>query len=111
MTDLLDPNVKNTNSPNSGNEKLPNFIAILVLGIVSIVSCYPLGVPGIICGVIGLSLWKKNKALYDQNPEKYASYSYKNAKAGSICAIIGISVSSAWLFFWLLMLIGGSFRF
>lgn len=112
IDDLLDPSVRETNTGGGQKEKLPNFIAILVLGIVSIVACYPFGVPGLICGIIALSLWKKNSDLYIANPGKYADYSYRNAKAGRICAIIGICVSAAWILFFLFALVlGNGLRF
>ena len=112
IDDLLDPSVRETKSGNVPQEKLPNFIAILVLGIVSIVGCYPFGIPGLICGIIALSLWNKNNRLYQSNPDHYASYSYRNAKAGRVCAIIGICVSSAWILFFLFAIVlGNGLRF
>lgn len=71
--------------------KLPNATAVLILGIVSIVSCCCYALPGIITGVIALVLYKKDKALYDANPAMYSDYN--NLNAGRILAIIGISLS------------------
>ena len=88
--DLLDPSTS-TNPYQS--KPLPNATATLVLGICSIVGCLFYGVPGLICGIIALVLHKKDKALYQANPSMY-EMSYKNAKAGFICAVIGTSLSA-----------------
>lgn len=104
LDDLLDPGVKHKPEVGSGGsgEKLPNANATLTLGIISIVGCWLYAVPGIICGIIALAIHRKDKALYLSNPERYEQ-SWKNAKAGNICAIIGTSISSAYL---LLLIIG-----
>ena len=44
-------------------QKLPNATAVLVLGILSIVTCCCYGIPGIVAGIIGLVLYKKDNAL------------------------------------------------
>lgn len=102
MEDLLDTGnkVSNDNSPNA----VPNSSAVLVLGIISIATCWLYGVPGIICGIIALVLHKKDKELYMTNPEKYEA-SFKNSKAGNICAIIGLSVSSLFIVFLIVYII------
>ncbi|GAB5418820.1 MAG: hypothetical protein Crog4KO_02000 [Crocinitomicaceae bacterium] len=91
--DILESELKDINSGGGGNGQLPNAVATLVLGIVSIVGCLFYGLPGLICGVIGLSLHSKDKKLYNSNKAKYES-SYKMANAGYICAIIGTSLSA-----------------
>lgn len=92
LDDLLDPDVKE-GSGSVGSSKLPNANAILTLGIISIVGCFLYGIPGLICGIIALSLYSKDKKIYLSNPSKYEQ-SHKNAKAGFICAIIGTSLSA-----------------
>lgn len=72
---------------------LPNATAILVLGIIGIVGCFCYGVPGLICSIIAMVLFSKDKKLYEASPELYTEASFKNAKSGRICAIIGISLS------------------
>jgi hypothetical protein len=72
---------------------LPNATAVLVLGIIGIVGCFCSGLPGIICSIISLVLYKKDKTLYTINPELYTAESYKNENTGRICAIIGLSIS------------------
>ncbi len=75
---------------------LPNSTAVLVLGIISIVfgMCY--GVIGLICAIISLVLYSKDKKLYIQSPQSYTPSSYSNLKAGRICAIIGLITSAIW---------------
>ncbi len=69
---------------------LPNATATLVLGIVSIVFC---GI-GFITGTIAIVLHRSDKRLYDSDPMTYEQ-SYKNARAGYICGIVGVCVSVA----------------
>jgi hypothetical protein len=89
--DLLDPTVNQSNN-NFGNGQVPNATAVLVLGIISIVGCIFYGIPGLICGIIAIVLHKKDKAVYLTNPAMYET-SFKNSKAGNVCAIIGLSLS------------------
>ena len=88
--------------------ELPNATVVLVLGIVSIVTCCCYGVVGIICGIISLVLAKSATTLYVSNPEKYTEGSYKNMTAGKICAWVGIILSALYLFFtiWIFATIG-----
>lgn len=76
-----------------GPEAVPNATAVLVLGILSIVTCWLYGIPGIVMGIIAISMHKKDKALYLSNKTKYEQ-SFKNSKAGFICGIIGLSLSA-----------------
>ena len=72
---------------------VPNSVAVLVLGIVSIALCWCYGVIGIASGIVALILGQKASALYEENPDAYNLASYNNLKAGKICAIIGICLS------------------
>jgi len=99
--DILDPEIKDT-SFNGEQSPLPNAVATLVLGIISIVGCLFWGIIGLICGVIALSLHGKDKRLYKSNPSRYSN-SYKMANAGYICAIIGVSLSA--IYFLLILFI------
>ena len=85
----------------NGNQKLPNATATLVLGIISIALCWAAGIPGIICGIIAIVLYRKDKKLYDAAPSKYVEASFKNAKAGFICGIIGLSFSALYLIYYI----------
>ncbi len=86
-----------------GTQKaLPNSTAILILGICSIVLCFCyfcIGFLGITCGIIALVLAKGDNKLYIENPEKYTEASFSNLKAGKVCAIIGLCMSSLYLLF------------
>ena len=112
--DLLDPGVTQSNDLGyAGQQKtIPNANAVLVLGIISIVGCVLYGIPGLVCGIIALSLFKKVKTTYLSNKPMYET-SYKNANAGYICAIIGTILSALYFLFFLIILLtaasGGAF--
>jgi len=72
---------------------IPNSTVVLVLGIISIVTCVCYGVPGLICGIIALVLAGKSKMMYEVEPELYTISSINNLRAGRICAIVGVSLS------------------
>jgi hypothetical protein len=80
-----------------GQQQLPNASGVLVLGIISIVGCFCYGIIGLICGIIAIALSVKSNALYTQNPSLYTESSYKNMKAGRVCAIIGLSLSALYI--------------
>ncbi len=71
---------------------LPNGTAVLVLGILSILTCCCYGVIGLTLGIIALVLAKKDLKLYQESPELYLNY--KNINTGKILGIIGIVLSS-----------------
>ena len=75
--------------------QLPNGTAVLVLGILSILTCCCWGITGLLLGIIALVLAKKDIALYAENPELYSNYN--NINTGRILAIIGIVLSSIML--------------
>jgi len=78
-------------------QKLPNSNAVLILGILSILTCCCWGIVGMILGIMALVLAKKDMALYAQNPELYEGYS--NINTGRILAIIGIALSAVYFVF------------
>ena|SRR6201986_5172061 len=84
---------------NQTQRPLPNATAVLVLGIVSIVTCACYGIPGIICGIIAMVLSSKDLRLYNADPTLYTPGSLSNLKSGRICGIIGLSLSAAYLVF------------
>ncbi len=98
----MDQNDQNQQIPqgNYGQQQqpLPNATAILVLGILSIVLCQPLGIAALIMGNQSIS-------LYNQNPGLYTEGSLGTVKAGRICGIIGLCLIALWIF---LMLAGVS---
>lgn len=71
---------------------LPNGTTVLILGILSIITCCCWGFIGLILGIIALVLAKKDLVLYNENPELYLNYS--NLKIGRTLAIIGIVLSA-----------------
>ncbi len=87
-------------------KKLPNATAVLVLGILSIVTCCCYGILGIILGVVALVLYSKDQKLYLENPDEYANYS--NLKTGRVLAIIGIILSVIFIIYliWAVSYIG-----
>jgi M penetrans paralogue family 26 len=76
---------------------LPNATAVLVLGILSIVFCFCYGFIGLVLGIIALVLASKDKKLYAAYPGEYSEGSFKNLKAGRICAIIGLILSALFI--------------
>lgn len=86
---------------------LPNATAVLVLGIIGILTCCCYG-GGLIFGIIALILAAKDRRLYQTNPAAYKEGSYKNLNAGRICAIIAIVLSVLCILFmiWYINLIG-----
>lgn len=110
--DILDPEIKQMNNNNGDSGDLPNAVATLVLGILSIIGCFFFGIVGLICGIIAIALHTKDRKLYEQDKSYYAN-SYKTANGGYICAIIGLVLSVIYLIFFVLALAngGGSFHY
>lgn len=86
-------------SSNSKQEELPNHTAVLVLGILSIVTCCCYGFVGIVLGVVALFLASSSNKLYVENPDKYTPASLKNLKTGKLCAIIGLALSALYFLY------------
>ncbi|WP_440881526.1 CCC motif membrane protein [Tenacibaculum sp. C7A-26P2] len=78
-------------------KQLPNATAVLVLGIISIISCCCYGIPGIILGITALILYRQDKVKYDLNPRVYSNFQTLNT--GKILAIIGIILSFSYMIF------------
>ena len=74
---------------------LPNGTAVLVLGLLSIITCCCYGFIGLILGIIALVLANKDLKIYQENPELYLNY--KNVSIGRVLGIIGIVLSSLFL--------------
>lgn len=87
-----------------GQINLPNATAVLVLGIISIATCWCYGIVGLVCGIIALVLGGKSMKLYNENPQAYTTKSYNNTKAGRICAIIGTILSGLYLVYVIVIL-------
>ena len=69
-------------------QKLPNSITVLVLGIISIITICCGGIISVITGGIGVMLSKKDEGLYQSNPSIYSGY--QNLKIGKILCWIGL---------------------
>ena len=76
---------------------LPNSTAVLVLGIISIPTCFCYGIIGLTCGIIALILASKDMTRYKVDPSLYKEGSVKNLKAGKVCAIVGTSLSAIYV--------------
>ncbi len=87
------------NQPLGGQISVPNSTGVLVLGIISIALCWCYGIIGLASGIIALIMAGKAKALYEAEPDKYTESSFKNLKAGRICALIGTILSSLYAVF------------
>ncbi len=89
----------------NAQQSLPNATGILVMGIISIATCWCYGIAGLALGIISIVLSNKAKRLYEENPNTYTESSYKNMKAGRTCAIVGICLSGAYLVFIIIYLL------
>ncbi|WP_299215005.1 CCC motif membrane protein [uncultured Dokdonia sp.] len=70
-------------------QKLPNATISLILGIISFIACcFSWGIGGILLSGIALFLAKKDKKLYEENPDNYENYG--QVKTARIIAIIGL---------------------
>ncbi len=78
-------------------QSVPYSTSVLVLGILSIVTCWCYGIPGIVLGIIALVQAKKANEAYFANPGQYLQSSYNNMKAGRVCAIIGLILSCCYM--------------
>lgn len=98
MTDLNQQQSYSNMQPKA----LPNATAVLVLGILSIITCCCYGILGVVLGIIALILAGKDMKMFKATPDNYTQASYKNLNAGRICAIIGLILSSLvvlWIIF------------
>lgn len=76
-------------------QKLPNATPVIILGILSIITCCCYGVVSILLGGIGIYLAKKDTALYNANPSGYSNFN--NIKTGRMLCIIGIVLGVLYL--------------
>jgi hypothetical protein len=79
-------------------QQLPNAVAVLVLGICSIViNCYGVG---LILGIIGLALSSQGRKMHKESPDLYEGWG--NLNAGFIMSIIGVVFGALWIIFWII---------
>lgn len=82
---------------NGMQQPLPNATIVLILGILSILTCCCYGVIGLILAIVALVLSKKDRALYALSMSSYTEGSFKNLNAGRVCAIIGLILNIIYL--------------
>ena len=87
---------------------LPNGTVVLVLGILSILTCCCYGVIGLTFGIIALVLAKKDLKLYQESPELYLNYN--NIKIGKFLGVIGIVLSGIAMIVYIFLLSLGEER-
>jgi hypothetical protein len=89
----------------SGSSRMKNSVAVLVLGIISIVTCFCYGVVGLIIGIVALSISKSEWAMYKANPGQFHKGDVSNMKAGRVCGTIGVCLGGLYLLFLLIYFI------
>jgi hypothetical protein len=85
--------------------KLPYASTVLTLGIISCFGLFCFGIIGLITGIIAIVLYRIDKNRYEKEPVKYSIESYKLLNSGRIIAIIGLVLSSLFVFVILLAII------
>lgn len=85
-------------------QPLPNATVVLILGILSIITCCCYGLIGSILSIVALILSKKDRALYAANISFYTESSFKNLNAGRVCAIIGLILSLLVVLFYIVII-------
>jgi len=88
------------------NNKLPNANVVLVLGILSVITCICYGIFGIIFGIIALVLAQKDMKLDRSNDVVYTNYQTVNI--GRVLAIIGIILGVLFILMiiWVISIVG-----
>lgn len=76
-------------------QKLPNATAVLVLGILSIPTCFCWGIVGLIMGAVALVLAQGDQKKYEADPDLYLNYNC--ITLGRIFAVIGMVLSTIFL--------------
>ncbi len=84
------------------NQKLPNATPVLVLGIISILTCCCYGIVGLALGIIGLVLASKDMKLYKETPEKFINF--QNLNVGRILCIIGVVLNVLSLIYFIVII-------
>lgn len=86
--------IENTTNTQQPKQAIPNSTTILVLGICSIATCWCTGLIGLGLGITTLVMSKKARLMHEAYPDSFTENSVNNMKAGKICAIIGVCLSS-----------------
>jgi hypothetical protein len=88
----MENNYQTTNQIPGFQQEAPNAIAVLILGIVSILLSCGYGI-GFIPAIISLVLSSSAQRELKMNPNAYTDSSIKNIKAGRITAFVGLGLS------------------
>lgn len=89
---------------------LPNVTISLIFSILSILCCcIPYGVGSIILAGITLFLVRKDKVLYNENPDIYTNYG--SLKTAQVIAIIGLVIGLIFLILGILLNVVGEEQF
>ena len=83
-------------------EKLPNATLILILGMLSILTCCCYGIPGLGLGIATLILAKKDIKIYNEDPQRYKDFA--NVITGRTLAIVGIVLSALAVVFFIIVM-------
>jgi len=92
---------------NIKTEDIPYSKTVLILGILSIPTCFCFGIVGVVTAFIAFYLHKKALLSYNSNSEKYRKTSYNNLKTGKVCATVGLILGLMYLLFVALLKISG----
>ncbi len=79
------------------NQKLPKATLTIIFGLLSIMTCWVMGVVGLVFGIVALVISKKDLALLKENPKIYSNAS--NLLIGRVLGAIGITLSTLYLGF------------
>ena len=96
---MEEPTIEVIDQDETGSTRMKNAVATLVLGIISIVTCFCYGIIGLIIGIIALAISRSEWAAYKANPARFHKGDASNMKAGRICATIGLCLGAAYLLF------------
>jgi hypothetical protein len=80
------------NSNNAPQETAPNAVAVLVLGILSILGLFCYGVVGLVLAIIALALAIEPTRKYRMEPGRYTDSSINQVKAGKICSWVTVGI-------------------
>lgn len=76
----------------ASEQRIGSAVAALVLGMMSILTCFFYGVPGVVCGILALVYAKRAREAVRLG--RAPAFSLDFARAGKICGWTGISLSA-----------------
>jgi M penetrans paralogue family 26 len=79
------------------NQKLPKATLTIIFGLLSIMTCWVMGIVGLVFGIVALVISKKDLAILKENPKMYSNAS--NLLIGRVLGAIGITLSTLYLGF------------